>query len=57
MTKHTDSLNACSGLSNALERPFGTTFFQGLPLVFFEIALCFETPFLEDAKRLSGFLS
>jgi hypothetical protein len=57
MTKHTDSLNAFNGLSHALEKPFGTSFFHGLPLVFFDIALCFETPSLEEAKRLSGFPS
>jgi hypothetical protein len=57
MTKDTDSLNAFSGLSHALEKPFSTTFFQGLPLIFFDIALCFETPFLEDAKRRGGFPS
>jgi hypothetical protein len=57
MTKDTDSLNAFNGLSRALEKPFSTTFFQGLPLIFFDIALCFETPFLEDAKRRGGFPS
>lgn len=57
MTKHTDSLNAFAGLGRALEKSFGTTFFKGLPLIFFDIALCFETPFLGEAKRLSEFPS
>jgi hypothetical protein len=57
MTKDTDSLNAFSGISRALENPFNTSFFQALPLIFFDIALCFEIPFLEDAKRRNGFPS
>ncbi|KAH8805378.1 heterokaryon incompatibility protein-domain-containing protein [Xylogone sp. PMI_703] len=57
MTKHTDSLNAFSGIIHALEKPFNAEFFQGLPLIFFDIALCFETPFLEDIERRSEFPS
>lgn len=51
MTKHTDSLNAFSGLNHLLEKPFSTTFFQDLLPIFFDIALCFNVPFPERAKR------
>ena len=57
MGYQTDALNAFGGLMRVLEKPFDTTFFQGLPLRFFDRALRFELPGFESASRRSGFPS